>query len=142
MMPLTFSPELDKNALQTLFLSDAELLAALGLTSATPVEKAKRIIKRSQWNDLVTNEKRLCCYFRPSRRGAISVVTNEVLQVDCHVPASLDYMADRVITRVEKLLYNKVINNRIYEFDGQLGELPSMTGFVCVGARFTFYAIK
>ena len=139
---MTFSPETDKTALQALFLNDATLLAALGLTSATAVEKAKRIIKRSTWTDLASNERRLCCYFRPSRSGAISVVTNEVLQVDCHVPVALDYMADRAIARVQRLLYNQVINNRIYEFEGQLGELPSMTGFVCVGARFTFYAIK
>jgi len=141
-MPLTFSPETDKNALQALFLADAELLTDLGLTSATAIEKAKHIIKRSTWTDLASNERRLCCYFRPSRSGAISVVTNEVLQVDCHVPVALDYMADRAIARVKKLLYNKTINNRIYEFEGQLGELPSMTGFVCVGAKFTFYAIK
>ena len=139
---MTFSPETDKTALQSLFLADAELLTDLGLTSATAVEKAKHIIKRSTWTDLANNERRLCCYFRPSRRGAVSVVTNEVLQVDCHVPVALDYMADRAIARVQKLLYGKAINNRIYEFDGQLGELPSMTGFVCVGARFTFYAIK
>ncbi len=139
---MSFSPEADKNALQALFLSDAELLNDLGLTSATGVERAKHIIKRSQWSDLVTNERRLCCYFRPSRKAGISIATNEVLQVDCHVPVSLDYMADRIIARIEKLLYNKAINNRIYEFEGQLGELPTLTGFVCVGARFTFYAIK
>ena len=139
---MTFSPETDLNAVQALFIGDSSMLATLDLTSATSIVKAKRIIRRSQWNDLVTAEKRLCCYFRPSRSGAISVVTNEVLQVDCHVPALLDYMAYRAIARAKELLYNKVINNRIYEFDGQLGELPSMTGFVCVGARFTFYAIK
>ena len=139
---MSFTPEADLSALQALFVADSQLLTILGLAAATPVEKAKRIIKRSQWTDLATNEKRLCCYFRPSRRGAISIVTNEVLQVDCHVPALQDYMAYRAIARVEKLLYNQQIGNRIYEFEGQLGELPSMTGFVCVGARFTFYAVK
>jgi hypothetical protein len=58
------------------------------------------------------------------------------------VPAAQDYIAYRTIARVEKLLYDQQIGNRIYEFEGQLGELPSATGFICVGARFTFYAIK
>jgi hypothetical protein len=123
-------------------MNDADLLAVLGLTEATPIQKAEKIIKRSQWDNLVSNEKRLCLYFRPSRSVRNRIVTNELLQVDVHVPAKQDYLAYRAIARVEKLLYNQEINNRIYEFDGQLGELPTMTGFVCVGARFSFYAIK
>lgn len=141
-MPLSFSPEIDLNTLQALFLADSQVLACLGITGATQVEKVKHILKRSIWTDLAGTDRRLCCYFRPSRRGGVSIVTNEVLQIDCHVPAAQDYMAYRTITRVEQLLYNKEIGNRIYEFDGQLGELPSATGFICVGARFTFYAIK
>ena len=123
-------------------MNDADLLKALGLESATPIQRAERIIKRSRWNDLVTTERRLCLYFRPSRTARNRIVTNELLQVDCHVPAKQDYLAYRAIARVEKLLYNQEINNRIYEFEGQLGELPTMADFVCVGARFSFYAVK
>lgn len=139
---MSFSPETDLTALWNLFKADSSLLTTLGLSTATEVEKAKHMIKRSQWTDLVSNEKRLCFYFCPSRRGSISVVTNEVLEVDCHVPALQDYMAYRAITRVKQLLYNQQIGSRIYEFEGQLGELPSLSGFVCVGARFTAYAVK
>ncbi len=139
---MSFSPETDLTALGNLFRTDAVLLTILGLTGATDVEKAKHIIKRSVWTDLATSEKRLCFYFRPSRQAKISIVTKEVLQVDCHVPVIQDYMAYRAIARIEQLLYNQVIGNRIYEFEGQLGELPSATGFVCVGARFTFCAVK
>ena len=123
-------------------MNDADLLAVLGLTGATPIVKAQQIIKRSQWDNLATNEKRLCLYFRPSRSARNRIVTNELLEVACHVPAKQDYLAYRAIARVEKLLYSQEFNNRIYEFEGQLGELPTMTGFVCVGARFSFYAIK
>ena len=137
-----FEPEKDLAALQTLFMNDADLLTILGLSAATPIQKAEKIIKRSQWDNLVTNEKRLCLYFRPSRPGKTRIVTNELLQVDVHVPAKQDYLAYRAIARVEKMLCNQTINNRIYEFEGQLGELPTMTGFCCVGARFSFYAIK
>lgn len=128
--------------MQSLFLKDADMNTILGITSLSDVEKVKRILKRSQWTDLATNEKRLCLYFRPSRTARLSIVTNEVLQIDCHVPATQDYMAYRAIARAQELLYNKTINHRIYEFEGQLGELSTLTGFVCVGARFTFYALK
>lgn len=123
-------------------MNDIDLLKALGLESATPIQKAEKIIKRSQWDNLATNEKRLCLYFRPARSARNRIVTNELLQVDVHVPAKQDYLAYRAIARVHKLLYNQEINKRIYESEGQLGELPTMTGFVCVGARFSFYAIK
>jgi len=114
----------------------------LGITGLSEVEKVKRILKRSQWDNLATSERRLCLYFRPSRTARLPIVINEVLQIDCHVPATSDYLAYRAIARAQELLYNKTINHRIYEFEGQLGELPTLSGFVCVGARFTFYALK
>lgn len=124
-----------------LFSTDAELLEALGLTGAPLLEIAKHIIKRSQWDDLATNEKRLCFYFRPSRRVRNEIITEEVLQIDCHVPAKQDYIAYRVQKRIRSLLHNKQIGNRLFYFDGQLGELPSMPGFICVGSRYCFYAV-
>jgi hypothetical protein len=137
-----FEPENDINAVQKLFIEDSELLEILGLSSATSLEKSQKIIKRSQWDDLANNEKQLCVYFKPSRTARNRIVTNELLQVDIHVPAKQDYLAYRAIARVEKLLFNQEINNRIYEFEGQLGELPTLAGFFCVGARFSFYAVK
>ena len=133
-------------------LTDAEILAqaqkmvsdgrAINLEVAKLLIRQSKIITRSQWDNLVTAERRLCLYFRPSRTAKNRIVTNELLQVDVHVPAKQDYLAYRAIARVEKLLYDQEVNNRIYEFEGQLGELPTMTGFVCVGARFSFYAVK
>lgn len=128
--------------MQKLFVQDATMNEILGIAGLSDVEKVKRILKRSQWDNLVSNERRLCLYFRPSRTARLSIVTNEVLQIDCHVPATQDYMAYRAIARAQELLYNKEINHRIYEFEGQLGELTTLSGFVCVGARFTFYALK
>jgi len=106
------------------------------------VARASHIIKRSSWTDLAGSEKRLCLYFRPSRRTGNRIVIEEILQVDCHVPASEDYKARQIIRRVKELLYNKEMGGRIYEFEGQLGELPTAEGFYCAGARFVFYALK
>lgn len=64
----------------------------------------------------------------------------QVLQVDCHVPADQDYVAYRVLERVYQLLHQHRLNNRYLFFDGQLGELPSMASFLCVGSRFTYHA--
>jgi hypothetical protein len=114
----------------------------LGLTGQTDLEIAKHIIKRSQWDDLTTNEKRLCIYFRPSRRARLDeVTTEEVMQIDCHVPAKQDYIAYRVQKQVRNLLHGYEFSGRRLYFDGQLGELPSMPGFFCAGSRYKFYAI-
>jgi hypothetical protein len=117
------------------------ILEALGLTGASDLEIAKHILKRSVWDDLATNEKRLNVYFRPSRRVRNEIVSEEVLQVDCHVPAKQDYSAYRIQARVRQLLHNWEVNGKQLCFSGQLGELSSMTGFICVGSRYYFYTV-
>ena len=111
----------------------------MGLKDATNLEIAKQIIKRSTWDDMLTNEKRICIYFRPSRLSRNEILTNEILQIDCHVPAKQDYIADRIISRVTKLLNNKNLNGAYLKFAGQLGELPTLSGFYCAGVRFDYY---
>jgi hypothetical protein len=113
----------------------------MGLTGFTDLEIAKHIIKRSQWDDLANSEKRICIYFRPSRYTRLDITTEEVLQIDCHVPAKQDYIARRVQKQVRILLHKYETTGRIFYFDGQQGELPSMPGFYCSGSRYSFYAI-
>ena len=134
-----FNPSSDLTAMQNILKNDATILSLLDLTGKTPVEIAKRIIKRSQWTDLVTNEKRLCVYFRPARKPGNLKFNEEVSELDCHVPATLDYIAYQVQERIFLLLNEQRINNRTIYFDGQLGELPTMTGFFCAGSRYIFY---
>lgn len=136
---LCFNPELDKNEVWATLRNDGMILENMGLKNATAIDVAKQIIKRSTWDDIQTNEKRLCIYFRPSRPTRNEILTNEILQVDCHVPAKQDYIADRIIGRVSALLNNKSLNGVYLKFAGQLGELPTMSGFYCVGVRFNFY---
>jgi len=99
---------------------------------------ARQIIKRSTWDDMLTNEKRICIYFRPSRSSRNEILTNEILQVDCHVPAKQDYIADRIASRIVKLLNNKNVNGVYLKFAGGLGELPAIPGFYCAGVRFRY----
>lgn len=136
-----FDPENDLTQVWRLLSGDAAILEAFGLTGATPLEIAKHIIKRSQWDDLTTSEKRLCIYFRPSRSTRNEITTEEVLQIDCHVPAKQDYLAYRVQGRVRRILHNYETSGKRFLFDGQLGELPSMHGFICVGSRYCFYSV-
>jgi hypothetical protein len=110
----------------------------MGLTSATPVEVAKRIIKRSRYDDLTTNEKRLTIYFAPSRRTRNQEVHEHVLQIDCHVPATTDYVAWRVVQQVVKLLHRQTVNNQCMYAEPPLGELPTMSGFFCAAARLAY----
>ena len=133
-----FNPSSDLTAVQSKFIADPTILSLLALTGKTQVEIAKKIIKRSRWDDLVTNERRLCNYFRPARKLGNLKFNEEVLEIDCHVPATLDYIAYQVQEMVFLLLNEKKVNNRYLYFDGQLGELPTMSGFFCVGSRYCF----
>lgn len=133
-----FNPDSDLTTISLMMRKDEPLLELLGLKDADAVTKAKRIIKRSQWTDLATSEKRLCVYFLPDRRMRNESFKQSVLQVDCHVPAIQDYIAYRVLERVFTLLHRKRLNKRYIHFDGQLGELPTMQGFFCAGSRFEF----
>ncbi len=129
-------------AIQTLFVKDKQILEGLGLTLDSPdLDKYKRIIKRSIYEGLATSDRRLNLYFRPSRATRNEIITNEILQVDVHVPATQDYYAYRVQKRVRELLHKKQVGTMILHFDGQLGELPSMQGFICVGSRYSFYRV-
>lgn len=134
-----YSMEQDIDKLQSILKADAIILSLLDLADKSPVEVAKRIIKRSKWDDLANSEKRLCMYFCPSRTTRNDILFEEVIEIDCHVPASLDYMARRTIDRVINLLNNKRINGRYLKFKGSLGELPTATGFYCCGVRFGYY---
>lgn len=130
----------DMNRIQKLLISDKEIMALLNLTSKPPVEIAKRVIKRSQWSDLASSDKRLCAYPLPSRGTGSDVLFEEIIEVDCHVPVSEDYKARQIIGRVVTLLKNERINGRYLTFKGQLGELPTATGFYCCGVRFGYFS--
>lgn len=135
---MAFNPSKDLNRIQRLIIENAEILELLDLTGKSNVEIAKRIIKRSQWSDLATNEKRLCIYFVPDRRTGNESFLQSVIQVDVHVPAIQDFKAWEIQEKVKKLLHKKQINKRYTYFNGQLGELPTMKGFFCCGIRFEF----
>ncbi len=133
-----FNPSRDLTVIQNILMADETILSLLNLTGATQLEKSKKIIRESRWNDLVGSERRLCFYFIPSRRTRNESFTGEVIEFDCHVPATYGFFAYQVNEQIYKLLHKKKINNRYLYFDGQLGELPTMPGFFCAGSRFTF----
>lgn len=137
-MPL-YNPSQDLATVQAILKSDATILSLLDLTGATEVNIIKRIIKRSRWTDLARSDKRLCVYFIPSRKTRNECFLEEVLEFDCHVPALEDYKAWQVQERIKDLLHKKRVNNRYLYFDGQLGELPTMSDFFCCGSRYKFY---
>lgn len=112
----------------------------LDLTGKTNAEIAKKVIKRSQWSDLVSSDKRLCVYPLPSRPTGNEILFEEMIEIDCHVPVMEDFKARQVIGRVVTLLKGERINGRYLTFRGQLGELPTATGFYCHGIRFGYFS--
>lgn len=133
-----FNPSSDLTVIQNIFKADATILSLLNLTGKTPPEILKKIIRKSTWSDLVTSERRLCLYFRPSRGIRNQSFFGEVLEIDCHVSATDEFFAYKILERVNELLHEKPVNKRYTYFDGQLGELPTMSGFFCAGSRYTF----
>jgi hypothetical protein len=133
-----FNPSSDLTVIQKILLADATILNLLNLTSATPIERAKKIIRESRWNDLATSERRLNLYFVPSRKTRNESFNSEIVEFDCHVPATYGFFAYQVQEQIYKLLQKQKVNNRYLYFDGQLGELPTMSGFFACGSRYTF----
>lgn len=134
-----FNPAKDLIAIQNLLIADKELLQLMGLNSADLSTKLKKIITESRWRDLATSETRLCIYFIPSRRMQNDIFTEEVIQVECHVPSSNGILANRILERIYKLLHKKQIRCKKFYFYNQLGELPTADGFYCCGSRFNTY---
>ncbi|HHX60997.1 MAG TPA: hypothetical protein GX707_09850 [Epulopiscium sp.] len=130
----------DLNRIQKKLIDDKEIMKLLDLTGKTNAEIAKKVIKRSQWSDLVSSDKRLCVYPLPSRPTGNEILFEEMIEIDCHVPVMEDFKARQVIGKVVTLLKGERINGRYLTFRGQLGELPTATGFYCHGIRFGYFS--
>jgi len=133
------------NAVQALFINDATMLSYLQLSTATTVEKAQGIIKRSLYADLANSKSRLCIYSVPSRKTGNELTTENVLEIDCHVPVSRDMYAYDVLQRAFLLLDERqrrlknldpTIAYHLFRWDGMLGDLPTAQNYFCAGARF------
>lgn len=158
---MAFNPSKDLNAIQKILIEDEVILELMDLTGSAmdkriqeykvkfpnnypPDETIERIvkgdsiIKRSKWDDLVGSEKRLCIYFIPDRSMRNESFLNSTIEVNIHTPALHDFKAWQVLARVNELLHKKKINNRYLYLYGQIGELSTMQGFFCCGARFNF----
>lgn len=129
----------DINKIQKMIIADKEILTLLDLIDKPRAEIGSRIIKKSKWDDLVDAQKRLCIFFLPSRSTNNSILFNEIVEIDCHVPAIEDYKARKVIGRVMKILNNRTVNGRYLNIKGHLGELRTAQGFYCHGCRFGYY---
>lgn len=130
----------DLNSIQKMLIADKQIMTLLDLIGKSNAEIGKRIIKKSKWDDLATNEKRLCIYPLPSRSTRSDILFEEIIEVDCHVPAIQDHHARQIIGRIVSVLNNRRINGRYIKFKGALGELPTANGFYCYGVRFNYYS--
>lgn len=136
-----FNPNDDKDAIYNILIADSVLMGLLGLTGATTTKIATQVIKRNEWEGLINNEKRLNIYFRPALKTYNDITTRPIVQIDCHVPAKEDYIAEKVMARVVYLLNDKHINKfRLYLY-GYLGTLQTLSGFYCSGVRFYYYKV-
>jgi len=159
---MAFNPSEDLNTIQKILIEDTQILELLDLTGSAMAKKvsdyrektnnttsptetiekiiiSQSIIKRSQWDNMATNDKRLCIYFIPDKPTRNEVVMESLFEIDIHVPAVESHKAWEIQERVKVLLHKTRINKKYAKFYGQLGELPTMQGFFCCGSRFRFY---
>jgi hypothetical protein len=129
----------DLNAIQDILINNTEILTLMGLSSATHADIVKRIIKRSKYGDLANGEIRLCIFFAPSRGTSVNVMSEEVIEIDCHVPDTLDYKARQIIGKIVNILFDKKVNGHYMKCKGQLGELPTVTNYYCHGVKLGYY---
>jgi hypothetical protein len=129
----------DLTMLQNILKADSIILTLLDLTDKSAVDIAKRIVKRSQWNDLANSDKRLGIYPLPSRSGRNENLPEQMIEIACHVPMVEDFKARQVIARAVNVMNNKSIEGRYLKQKGFPGELPTMPGFYCFGCRFGYY---
>jgi len=130
----------DINAIQKILANNKPILELMGLTNAQTIDKAKRIIKKSQYDNLDTDEKRICIYSLPARPTRNSDLFEELIQIDVHTPSSLDNKARQIVGKIVDALNNNRINGRYIKCNGNLGELSTASGFYCHGVRFGFYS--
>lgn len=130
----------DLNAIQRLLIEDKEVLRLMDLTGKPAVDIAEKIIKKSKWDDLAGNSKRICIFPLPSRSTRNEILFEEIIEIDVHVPSLQDFHARQIMGRIVEVLKAKSINGRYLNFKGIEGELATMQGFYCVGVRFGYFS--
>lgn len=135
-----FDPDKELQQIHFRITGDTEIVEMMGLKGAEMSEIASKITKRNEWIDLTGNDMRINIFFVPSRLTSNVIVINETVQVEVHVPATKEHIAYRITGRIKKLLHGYQVGGRKYYFQGQLGDLGTMPGFVCVGSRYGYYA--
>jgi hypothetical protein len=137
-----FDPYTDLSEVWKVIAGDATILSLKGLTGKPAVDIAKAIVKKNTIDNLAGKEMRMCIYFKPSRKARLAeVVTEEVLEIDVHVPSGNEATAMKIMSRVNKLLHKQDVNNKTLFFGGQLGDLATVPSFYCVGIRFTYNSL-
>ena len=137
-----FDPSKDLDRIHKLVIEDSEILTLMGLSNAEDAAKAKSILKRDAWDDLIGNTKRINIYYRPSRTNRNEIIFTEIIQIDVHVPAVEDYQAYKIQKRLNQLIHRYKSDTRIFHFDGQVGGIATMPGFFCIGSRYKFHIVN
>jgi hypothetical protein len=136
-----FDPEKVLTTVWKRLSNDTELLNLLGIAVNDNAAKARQILRTSKYEDLAGSIRRLNIFFRPSRKTNNILVSEQVLEIDCHVPYDEFYMAYRILKRVNALVHKFQSDGWIFYYDSMLGELATAPNFFCASMRFSFYEV-
>ena len=130
-----FDPDGDMGVLYTLLSSDTTLMNLLGWTSGS---KVGFIWKATKNPTLKGKDSTLCFYPAPSRLSTNPLTSEEIVQFDCHSPSISPQIAYQIQKRIKTLLHMKPVNGRRMWWAGIQGDLPTATGYVCLGVRYRY----
>lgn len=131
-----FDPDADISAIWDVLANDTEILSLVGWDSKKP--KSELIYKGNEIPSKLDSN-RICLYFAPSRRTRNQIVSEEVIQIDCHSPKP--EITRKMVKRVNDLINRKTLNGRHLWFSGQLGDLTTAKGYSCAGVRFRYSTV-
>lgn len=140
---MAFDPERDISLVWEELVADTALLVLLNISTLTTTQIREHILRKNDYHGLASSARRLNIYYRPSRTLPDNIHVMETIQVDCHVPNVLEYIAYDVLKQVKETLCDPtflVANKRLY-FGGQLGQLQTDADYFCAGERFYYYRV-
>ena len=131
-----FDPDADISAIWEVLANDTKILSLVEWVNGKP--KSELIYKGNEIPSKLDSN-RICLYFAPSRRTRNQIVSEEVIQIDCHSPRP--ETTRQMVKRVAELVNRETLNGRQLWFAGQLGDLTTAKGYSCAGVRFRYSTV-
>lgn len=136
---IKYDPEMDLYHVLNVLRNDEVLKTLLEIPAGQA--PGKYIVERFSPDLIVNGQNLLFVFFAPSRETNNPLCSFEILQIECHVPSQKSMRAHKILKRVRDLLHLKIINGKQIYFIGQQGQMGTISGYFCAGARYRYTVV-